>query len=275
MRLFIFGRESSNSTERSPRQRGLQGSWRIRVLLLALLLAAVCGAAAGVTAARTPVYAASKTRVVVLDPGHGGWENGARYYGMKEKILNLKIAKYCRAELQKYAGVKVVMTRTTDKPVDSSGTSADLLARCLIAKRNKADLFVCLHNNAYGAGESKRTNGVRVYYQNKSFSKSTGKKSKSLAKEILKKVAACGLKNGGVHTKYSDDRSRRDNNGRRGDYYAVLYYNKTYRIPAVIVEHAFMSNAGDAAKLKKESFLKRLGQADAAAIARYLELKKK
>ena len=43
----------------------------------------------------------------------------------------------------------------------------------------------------------------------------------------------------------------------------------------MIVEHAFMSNAGDAAKLKKESFLKKLGEADAAAIAEYLGLKKK
>ena len=73
--------------------------------------------------------AAAKTRVVVLDPGHGGWEKGACYYGMQEKVLNLKIARYCQAELNTYANVKVVMTRTSDRAVSSGGTSADLQAR--------------------------------------------------------------------------------------------------------------------------------------------------
>lgn len=254
---------------------------RILPLLLAsciLLSGGAAGLAAGLSAGlalrQTRVQAASKTKVVVLDPGHGGAEKGARYFGMEEKTLNLKIAKYCQAELKKYAGVKVVMTRTTDRAVSSAGTSADLLARCQVAKKNKADIFVCLHNNAFGPKESAATHGVRVYYQNNSFSATVGSKSKKLAQALLKRVAGCGLANGGVRTRSSDDRSRRDKNGRKGDYYAVLYYNKTYRIPAVIVEHAFMSNAGDAAKLKSEAFLKRLGVADAAAIADYLGLKK-
>ena len=218
--------------------------------------------------------AAAKTKVVVLDPGHGGKEKGACYFGMQEKTLNLKIAKYCQAELKKYAGVKVVMTRTTDRAVNSSGLTADLKARSLIAQKNKADIFVCLHNNAFGTGESAATHGARVYYQNNSFYPAVGAQSKKLAQAILKRVVGCGLTSGGVRTRYSDDRSRRDKSGRKGDYYGVLYYNKTYRIPAVIVEHAFMSNASDAAKLKSEAFLKRLGQADAAAIADYLGLKK-
>ena len=257
----------SCSTGRRLRGRGLS------VLLAAVIL--LLTIAAGGFAAQTTAYAASGTKVVVLDPGHGGWENGAQYYGMKEKDLNLKIAKYCQAELSKYAGVKVILTRTKDKPVSSAGTTPDLKARCRIAKKNKAACFVCLHNNAAGRDEGKDTNGVRVYAQNRSFYKSVREKSKKLASAIVKRVASCGLKNGGVRTKYSDDKSRRDSHGHRGDYYGVLYYNKRNKIPAVIVEHAFMSNPGDAAKLKSEAFLKRLGQADAAAVAEYLGLKRK
>ena len=249
-------------------------------LLSHLLITVIIIAAAGLipTSGSTPgtvtADAASRTRVVVLDPGHGGWEKGACYFGMQEKKLNLKIAYYCASELQKYPNVKVVMTRMTDRSVSRNGISADLLARSLVAKRNKAALFVSLHNNAYGPGENGATNGVRVYHQNNSFYASVGAQSKKLAQILARRIASCGLGNGGARTKYSDDRKRRDPGGKKGDYYAVLYYNKTYRIPAVIVEHAFMSNRRDAANLKSDAFLRRLGVADAAGIAEYLGLTK-
>ena len=251
---------------------------RILSIVLVLVIMLSAGFVNPVSCALTGTVtadAAAKTRVVVLDPGHGGAEKGACYYGMQEKALNLKIAKYCRDELNKYANVKVILTRTTDRSLTSGGTSADLLARSRVAQRNKADIFVCLHNNAFGEGESRATHGVRVYYQNESFSAWVGSQSKKLAQAIITRIAKCGLTNGGVRTRYSDDKSRRDKRGKKGDYYGVLYHNKKFGIPAVIVEHAFMSNEGDAAKLKKEAFLRSLGQADAAGIAQYLGLKKK
>lgn len=250
---------------------------RISAILLStvlLLSAAATGLLAGGLLGETPAEAAS-AKVVVLDPGHGGREKGACYSGMEEKTLNLKIAKYCQEELGKYENVRVILTRTTDRKFNNSDLMADLKARCMVAKNNKADIFVCLHNNAYGAGESTRTNGARVYYQNHSHYRSVGDDSHRLAQLLVDRIASCGLKNGGARTKYSDDSSRRDKNGKKGDGYGVLHYCKLFRIPAVIVEHAFMSNPGDAAKLKKDSFLKKLGQADAAGIAQYLGLKKK
>lgn len=83
--------------------------------------------------------------VVVLDPGHGGYDQGARYkWGgktYKEKQLNLAIAKACKTELEKYAGVKVYMTRSSDRFVTLGN-------RVNFAKSRKADLFVAIHNNA-------------------------------------------------------------------------------------------------------------------------------
>lgn len=256
--------------------RGI-GKKRIAAFLLSaalLLSAAAAGLLTGGLLTETPAEAAS-AKVVVLDPGHGGSEKGACYYGMEEKTLNLKIAKYCKAELGKYENVRVILTRTTDRKFNTSDLMADLKARCLVAKNNNAAIFVCLHNNAYGEGESTKTNGARVYYQNHSYYRSVGDASHELAKTLVNRIAACGLTNGGARTKYSDDRSRRDKNGKRGDGYGVLYYSKLFKIPGVIVEHAFMSNPGDAAKLQQEAFLKKLGQADAEGIARYLGLKKK
>lgn len=249
----------------------------LSLLLSAVILAGTAGAGIlpGQALLETQAEAAAGTKVVVLDPGHGGWEKGATYHGMEEKTLNLKIARYCQAELLKYANVRVVMTRSSDTTVSKYKDNRDREARAKIAKNNGADIFVCLHNNAFGEGESKKTNGARVYYQNSSFYSSVGDASRRLASIMVRKVAACGVANGGARVRHSDDKNRRDPKGNKGDYYGVLYHCKRFKIPAVIVEHAFMSNAGDAAKLKKESFLKKLGEADAAAIAEYLGLKKK
>lgn len=59
----------------------------------------------------------------------------------KEKQLNLAIAKACKTELEKYAGVKVYMTRSSDRFVTLGN-------RVNFAKSRKADLFVAIHNNA-------------------------------------------------------------------------------------------------------------------------------
>ena len=263
--------EGNSDGIRSLRKRVLS------LILSAVILAGTAGAGIlpGQALLEQPAEAAAATKVVVLDPGHGGWEKGATYYGMEEKTLNLKIARYCQAALLRYANVRVVMTRSSDTTVSKYRDNRDREARAKIAKNNNADLFVCLHNNAFGEGESKKTNGARVYYQNGSFYSSVGDASRRLASIMVRKVAACGVANGGARVRHSDDKGRRDPKGNKGDYYGVLYHCKKFKIPAVIVEHAFMTNAGDAAKLRKESFLKQLGEADAAAIAEYLGLKKK
>ena len=277
--FFTEGKQAMNLKRSEGNSDGIR-SLRKRVLSLilsAVILAGTAGAGIlpGQALLEQPAEAAAATKVVVLDPGHGGWEKGATYHGMEEKTLNLKIARYCQAALLRYANVRVVMTRSSDTTVSKYRDNRDREARAKIAKNNNADLFVCLHNNAFGEGESKKTNGARVYYQNGSFYSSVGDASRRLASIMVRKVAACGVANGGARVRHSDDKGRRDPKGNKGDYYGVLYHCKKFKIPAVIVEHAFMTNAGDAAKLRKESFLKQLGEADAAAIAEYLGLKKK
>ena len=64
----------------------------------------------------------------------------------REKDVNLAIAKACKKKLETYMGVKVYMTRSSDYFVSLTG-------RVAYAKKNSADLFVALHNNA-----STRTN---------------------------------------------------------------------------------------------------------------------
>lgn len=71
------------------------------------------------TGVRNRQYGANNgTLIVTLDPGHGGKDSGAtqKWNGKTamEKEMNLKIGLACREELNKYAGVKVYMTRDND-----------------------------------------------------------------------------------------------------------------------------------------------------------------
>lgn len=80
-------------------------------------------------------------RTFVVDPGHGGSENGAAYFNVKEKDINLKAAKTLQQQLIK-KGAKVVMTRTTDKTLS-------LEKRVAISKSVKPDAFLSIHHNVY------------------------------------------------------------------------------------------------------------------------------
>lgn len=80
-------------------------------------------------------------RTFVVDAGHGGSQAGAQYYGVKEKVLNLKGAKTLQKTLVKN-GAKVVMTRTTDKTLS-------LEKRVSITKSAKPDAFISVHHNVY------------------------------------------------------------------------------------------------------------------------------
>jgi len=80
-------------------------------------------------------------RLVVIDPGHGGWQFGAvGPGGLREKDLVLDIALKLGAQLR-LAGMRVVYTREKD-------VFLSLAERAEIANRAKADLFVSLHANS-------------------------------------------------------------------------------------------------------------------------------
>ena len=100
---------------------------------------------------------ASGTTVIVLDPGHGGHDGGASssFNGKTylEKELNLKIAQYCKAELETYSNVKVYMTRSND-------TYVGLEDRVNYAKSVGATVFVSIHNNST---TSSKVHGATVY----------------------------------------------------------------------------------------------------------------
>lgn len=210
-----------------------------------------------------PVYSAgshtdataSSTQIIALDPGHGGDESGAYYYGIREKDANYRIAELMQEELQAYQGVKTVILRNGDEQLD-------LATRAQRAKQEGAGLLVSLHLNA---STTHASHGASVYI-------STG----TANKESLRQLADCflgqlehiGLTNAGTFARVTQMGGKRAD-GSYEDYYGILRYAYQNGIPAVIVEHCYMDAQEDRSYVSTEEGLRKLAKADADAIADY------
>ena len=102
-----------------------------------------------------------RPRVVVIDPGHGGTDQGMenRALGLREKILTLDVAQRLK-KLLEARGYTVVLTRNDDRQLGPD-KQTDFLARADITNRAKADLFVSIHFNSLYPDT--KTSGTEVY----------------------------------------------------------------------------------------------------------------
>ncbi|MEO0672825.1 MAG: N-acetylmuramoyl-L-alanine amidase, partial [Pseudomonadota bacterium] len=105
-------------------------------------------------AAVAPKQLASKAfkPVVVIDPGHGGRDSGAKKFGTVEKDVVLKFSLALRKILQASGRYRVLMTRDDD-------TFVPLLKRRLFAERNRAALFIAVHADYARSG----ARGATIY----------------------------------------------------------------------------------------------------------------
>lgn len=178
---------------------------------------------------------------VYIDPGHGGYDDGAVKYVTEDKV-NLVMALACRDYLKAH-GVEVKMSRTTD-----TGTSINTMASA--ANKWGADLVVSIHNNA-GGGD-----GFEVFH---SIAGGTGK---TLAKNIEAEVKKLGQNSRGLKTK----------KGQSGDYFGMIRLTDA---PAVICEGAFVDNKKDAALIDTKAEQQAFGYAYARGILKTLGIKDK
>lgn len=238
-----------------------------KIIGIVMVLAVLCTFVPGTTAYADSVQAPDADQIViVLDAGHGGSEKGAyrtwnkkKYY---EKNMNLAIAKACKTELETYAGVKVYMTRSSDRTVT-------LGARIRYAKSKKADLFVSLHNNA---STKTADQGACVYYPNSSYRPLLGEMGEEAADCIQEQLADLGIQDNGTLSRDSSAGNKYPDKS-KADYYYVIRHSKYAGFPGLIVEHAYVSNESDCKNyLGTAAKLKALGIADATGIAEYFDL---
>ena len=217
--------------------------------------------------------AKSGNMVVVLDPGHGGKDSGAvGVNGAYEKNLTLKIAQYCKTELEQYSGVTVYMTRTDDSyPGGTGGASEDLDNRVAYAKSVGANVLVSIHLNSTGTGSAY---GAEVYFPNSNYKPEVGSEGKNLAQKVHDELVSLGIHGRGIKIRYTANGSTYPD-GSLADYYGLIYRAKKAGFPAIIIEHAFIDNQNDYNKfLSSDEKLQKLGVADATGIAKAYSLSK-
>ena len=210
--------------------------------------------------------------VVALDPGHDSSHAGASANGVREEVLTLKIAQYCKAELENYAGVSVYMTRTSAACPHPGGSSAkDIEQRVADAAKAGASIYVSIHLNSSKSSSAK---GAEVIYPNSSWKPQVGADGKRLAKLIEDELVGIGLERRAIYSKNTTIGETYED-GSISDYFTVQISAKEHGIPGIIVEHAFVTNSSDVNNyLNNEAGLKKLGVADATGIAKYFGLEK-
>lgn len=242
---------------------------RLKVWLIAALCLALI--AFSIPFATTRFSAEDENGVIiVLDPGHGGPDFGAcnTSADLYESEINLKIARACKAELERYDGVTVYMTHNG---LDPNGSKMTLNERVRFANSVDADILISLHTND---AQSSTACGSEVYVSHSTYKPEYNEQSTQLAICFLKQFREMGFEIRGVKTRLSNG-SRQyyhsDGTQETGDYYAVIGDTiKYYAIPGILVEHGFIK--GDSDMFDSDEELVKLGIADATAIAEYYQL---
>jgi N-acetylmuramoyl-L-alanine amidase len=114
-----------------------------RRALLAGSLAFVASPAIAKTAAKPISKQLVRTKIIALDPGHGGQDPGALgVSGTQEKGVVIRVARELQAQLQMGGQYKVMLTRNGDSYVP-------LRERVARAQEAKADLFLSIHADSH------------------------------------------------------------------------------------------------------------------------------
>ena len=239
---------------------------------MAVVLSLTLGLTFGTLLIPKNVRAVNETPVtIVIDPGHGGVDSGASIKDgeVKEKKLNLKIAKYLKKDLEGYDKVTVHLTREGDQAMS-------LGQRILYADSKDADYVISIHNNSSAdPSEAPYSNGSTVIAGTGNDYSKYAKQGQKLAVNILRELSSLGLTDQGILTRTSQDNTRYPN-GELADYYAIVKGSAEKGMTGIIIEHAFLDNEDDYDQyLSSDDKLKGLAKADATGIARYLQKKDK
>ena len=187
---------------------------------------------------------------IVIDAGHGGIDGGAvSCSGVYESHINLQIALRLD-DLLHLLGMQTKMIRTEDISIYTSGNTiaakkaSDLKERVKIANETENGILLSIHQNYYTDG---RYSGAQMFYASSSKS--------SLLAEMLQNAMKDAL----------DPANNRQIKRASG-----IYLMEHVKIPAVLVECGFLSNAEEEARLTDASYQKKLCCVIAAVCSRYL-----
>lgn len=184
-------------------------------------------------------------KIIVLDPGHGGLDNGASVGNVDEDKLNLKICFALKEELEA-RGATVYLTRTDDQDMTKRNyhysKQDDMYLRALKIDEYKPDLFLSIHLNS----SSSSAWGSQVFYYKKS------EEGKILAESIHK--------------------SMKEVTGTRKSISSCEFYVlRATQSLGVLIECGFISNANERGQLKSSKYHQKLAKAISDGIEDYIK----
>ncbi len=202
---------------------------------------------------------------VVIDPGHGGKDNGAVSPYESEKNFSLDVARRVRNELQK-SGLRVVLTRNSD-------TFVELADRANVANRLKNVVFVSLHFNA--ADTNAAASGFEIYCVTPRGAPSTAYEQTRMRDMIEENgnehdIHSFALANAIYHSLHG--KMEMFDRGVKRARFAVL---RLAGVPSVLVEGGFLTNAGDARKVASKQWRDDYAASISRGILEYKKLAEK
>lgn len=187
--------------------------------------------------------------LVMIDPGHGGYDPGVMSNGLQEKDITLAIADELRSSLEA-RGISTAMTREEDVDFAESGSKgrgakrSDLDKRIQMTDQRQSVVFISLHiNNSSLATRG----GAEVFYSEQNDG------TKELAETVqteLHKVP---------------NMSKRES--KPGNYYLL----RTQDIPSLIIECGYLNIPGERAQLITPAYQKQLAEAIATGVEQWLK----
>jgi N-acetylmuramoyl-L-alanine amidase len=204
-----------------------------------------------------PLAASVSLRTIVLDPGHGGADTGARgLSGHVEKEWTLDVARHVANHLAD-AGVKVVLTRETDSTTPLEGRSSFSLA-------HHGDVFVSIHFNSGGP----TANGIETYCLTPAGSASTDDANSRHGIDAQTGnrwdernvwLAHC------IHAEAITATGAADRGVRRARFEVLRDAN----CPAILIEGGFLTNQAEEQQVMNPEYRDRLAEAIAKGILAY------
>lgn len=216
--FFIWQFSILGAAAKNPMHRGVQGSYEA-----------------------SSIFAPSHLKpLIVIDPGHGGSDEGAKINAFMEKKLTLITAQMVRRHLEGM-GYRVMLTRSKD-------IYLPLPRRVTMANKIKGSIFISIHFNSAPRQE---VQGIEIFYFDSKEAWRT-KASKRLASTILRatleetQAASRGVKQGNFHVIRETD------------------------MPAILVEGGFMTNKEERSRLRDRDYLNQLAQGIANGVDLYM-----
>ncbi len=245
-------------------------------------------AAAGAAARTAPnipdkmVLERSGRKKIVIDSGHGGKDaGGKKLFGLKEKEMNLLVAKELYDLLKGGEMFDVLLTRSNDEFVP-------LAERSGIANSYKADIFVSIHANA---SRDRKEKGFEVYFMSEKASDPGAAEVADYENSVLGLEGEDGASDAAAMLLHSMARNEYVNEGSRlaglvagemvkktpfadrGVKQAAFYVLRGTYSPGILVEMGFMTNSIDQKNLNDKKVRTKIANAIYRGITKYAEMK--